>query len=64
MKRHLTVVTHRFSLSKLWAIATLTVVLAAAPARAEVSAADAKSGIIECTDAVLKDHNPGLARLY
>jgi hypothetical protein len=30
--------------------------LAAAPARAEVSAADAKSGIIECTDACL-DHN-------
>lgn len=37
-----------------------TLVLAPA-ARAEVSAADAKAGIIECTDAVLKDHNPGLA---
>ncbi|HEX5212615.1 MAG TPA: DNA/RNA non-specific endonuclease [Pseudolabrys sp.] len=31
------------------------------PARAEVSAADAKSGIVECTPDVLKDHNPGLA---
>ncbi|HEY5218031.1 MAG TPA: DNA/RNA non-specific endonuclease, partial [Pseudolabrys sp.] len=31
------------------------------PARAEVSAADAKSGIVDCTPAVLNDHNPGLA---
>lgn len=43
----------------------LSIVFAAAafgaPAFAEVSAADAKVGIIECTQAVLADHNPGLA---
>lgn len=39
----------------------LATALASAPARAEVSAADAKSGIVECTDALVKDHNPGLA---
>src|SRR5882672_2299546 len=32
-----------------------------APARAEISAADKKSGIVECTAALLKDHNPDLA---
>lgn len=32
-----------------------------APARAEVSAADAKVGIVECTQTHLTDHNPGLA---
>jgi DNA/RNA endonuclease G (NUC1) len=32
-----------------------------APARAEISEADAKSGLVECTAALLKDHNPGLA---
>jgi hypothetical protein len=33
----------------------------ATPARADVSAADAKSGIVDCTPALLNDHNPGLA---
>lgn len=33
----------------------------AEPVRAEVSAADAKSGIVECSAAHLADHNPGLA---
>jgi endonuclease G len=32
-----------------------------APVRAEVGAADAKAGIVECSETVLKDHNPGLA---
>lgn len=32
-----------------------------APARAELSEADKKSGLVECTKAVLTDHNPGLA---
>jgi endonuclease G len=44
--------------------ALLSIVLAmvfAAPAVAAVSAADAKVGIVECTQAVLDDHNPGLA---
>lgn len=35
---------------------TITTTTAAA-----VSEADKKSGVVECTDAVLKDHNPGLA---
>ena len=34
---------------------------AALPAHAAVSEADAKSGIVDCTPAVLSNHNPGLA---
>jgi hypothetical protein len=34
---------------------------AAAPARADVSADDAKVGIVDCTPARLTEHNPGLA---
>jgi endonuclease G, mitochondrial len=41
--------------------AFVLVTVGAAPARADVSAADAKSGIVECTQALLNDHNPGLA---
>jgi endonuclease G len=33
----------------------------AAPSFGALSDADKKSGVVECTDAVLKDHNPGLA---
>jgi endonuclease G, mitochondrial len=33
----------------------------AGAATAAVSAADKKAGIVECTDAVVKNHNPGLA---
>jgi endonuclease G len=32
-----------------------------APVFAAVSDADKKSGVVECSDALLKDHNPGLA---
>lgn len=32
-----------------------------APVFAAVSEADKKSGVVDCTEAVLKDHNPGLA---
>lgn len=39
----------------------LAAALAATSARAEVSEADAKVGIVECTNAVRQDHNPGLA---
>jgi endonuclease G len=41
--------------------AFVVVLAAAAAARADLSAADAKSGIVECTQALLNDHNPGLA---
>jgi endonuclease G len=40
---------------------TMFAVALALPARAEISDADAKAGIIDCTQALLKDHNPGLA---
>ena len=42
-------------------VAVAGVLAICAPAQAAVSEADAKVGIVECTDAVLKNHNPGLA---
>ena len=42
-------------------VAVVAALALSTAARAEVSAADTKSGIVECTDALLKDHNPGLA---
>lgn len=61
MKPHHAAPAHISNLSKLGAMVVLAAVLAAVPARAEVSADDAKSGIVDCTAAVLQDHNPGLA---
>ncbi|MFN3657692.1 MAG: DNA/RNA non-specific endonuclease [Pseudolabrys sp.] len=49
---------HRFRFALPLAAAAL---MACGAARAEVSAADAKSGVVECTPQHLRDHNPGLA---
>lgn len=60
MSRHRGINTRQFS--RFTYIVTLLGALATGvPARADVSAADAKSGLVECSDALLKDHNPGLA---
>ncbi len=62
MNRHQTVRARKFRLSTYGTIMLLATALAiSAPAQAAVSAADAKAGIVECTEAVLKNHNPGLA---
>lgn len=44
-----------------FALACTGAFVARVPAFAEVSAQDAKSGIVECTTQHLQDHNPGLA---
>jgi endonuclease G, mitochondrial len=49
-----------YSTTRTFLIAAAALALSA-PARAEISAADAKSGIVECTPGLLKEHNPGLA---
>jgi hypothetical protein len=54
MYQHHIVSARKLSHSMHWTAMLLAVALAgSAPARAEVSAADAKSGIVDCTDAVL-----------
>jgi DNA/RNA endonuclease G (NUC1) len=50
----------RTCVTRTCAIAAL-IVIAASPGQAAVSDADAKEGIIECTDSHLKEHNPDLA---
>ena len=47
--------------NSLFPLCTIAILAVAAPAFATVSDADKKSGVVECSDAVLKDHNPGLA---
>ena len=47
--------------NSLFPLSTIANHALAAPAFATVSDADKKSGVVECSDAVLKDHNPGLA---
>ncbi|HEY1472771.1 MAG TPA: DNA/RNA non-specific endonuclease [Pseudolabrys sp.] len=49
-----------YSTARISFIAAAAIALCAT-ARADVSADDAKSGIVECTPALLSDHNPGLA---
>ena len=62
MSPHRTALTQRTRRPKSWLMVVVAGTLAmSAPARAEISAADAKSGIVECTPAMLKEHNPGLA---
>lgn len=50
---------HPFLAMRLCTIAALFAF--AVPATAAVSEADKKSGVVECTGALLKSHNPGLA---
>ncbi|HEY4981864.1 MAG TPA: DNA/RNA non-specific endonuclease [Pseudolabrys sp.] len=62
MNPHHAALARNISISQTWMIVAVAGALAiGAPARAEVSADDAKSGIVECAPALLKDHNPGLA---
>jgi hypothetical protein len=62
MRLHHAAFARKISISKPWMIVAVASALTiCAPARAQVSADDAKVGIVECTPAVLKDHNPGLA---
>ncbi len=62
MSPHHLAFARNISLSKICLSVAVAAALAlSTAARAEVSAVDAKSGIVECTDALLKDHNPGLA---
>jgi len=62
MSPHQDALAHRFYHSTTWVLLVATAALTwSAPARAEISAADAKSGIVECTPDLLKEHNPSLA---
>lgn len=62
MSPHHLACTRNISISKIGLSVTVAAALAlSTAARAEVSAADAKSGIVECTQDLLKEHNPGLA---
>lgn len=62
MNPHDNSLAQRLCHSTTWMLLVAAAALAlCASARAEISAADAKSGVVECTPALLKDHNPGLA---
>ena len=61
MRSHITVRPRKIFAALCASILVVAALAHSPPARAEVSAADAKVGIVECTDAVLKDHNPGIA---
>lgn len=62
MSPHHLAFARNISISKICLSVAIAAALAlSTAARAEISAADAKSGLVECTADLLKDHNPGLA---
>lgn len=62
MRQHRALFLQRIRVATALGMVVVAAALApSSPARAGLSEADTKSGLVECTPALLKDHNPGLA---